>query len=87
MPLKLGKSENRLSNMVWFYENDSILTLHFSAITNTTDTFNKPKLCHKTLEGLNSVCGKLEPASSKSNEILKINVLQKFTVHALCRGL
>ena len=87
MPLKLGKSENRLSNKVWFYENDSILTLHFSAITNTTDTFNKNKLCHKILEGLNSVCGKLEPASSKSNEILKINVLQKFTVHALCQGL
>ena len=35
-----------------------------------------------TLEGLCSVCAKLEPASSKSNEILKINVLQKFTSHA-----
>ena len=27
--------------MLWFYENDSILTLHFSAFTKTTDTFNK----------------------------------------------
>ena len=36
-----------------------------------------------TLEGLSSVCAKLEPASSENNEILKINVLQKFTSHAL----
>ena len=36
-----------------------------------------------TLEGLNSVCAKLQPASSKNNEILEINVLQKLTSHAL----
>ena len=38
-----------------------------------------------TLEGLSSVCAKLEPASYKNNEILEINVdvLQKFTSHAL----
>ena len=36
-----------------------------------------------TLEELSSVCAKLEPASSKNNEILEINVLQKFTSHAL----
>ena len=36
-----------------------------------------------TLEGLSSVCAKLEPASSKTNEILEINVLQKYTSHAL----
>ena len=30
-----------------------------------------------TLEGLSSVCAKSEPASSKNNEILQINVLQK----------
>ena len=35
-----------------------------------------------TLEGLSSVCAKLEPASSKNNEILEINVLQNFTSHA-----
>ena len=35
------------------------------------------------LEGLSSVCAKLEPASSKNNEILEINVLQKFASHAL----
>ena len=35
-----------------------------------------------TLEGLSSVCAKLEPASSRNNEILEINVLQKFTPHS-----
>ena len=34
-------------------------------------------------EGLSSVCAKLEPSSSKDNEILEINVLQKFTSYAL----
>ena len=37
------------------------------------------------LEGLSSVCAELEPASSKDKEILEINVLQKFTSHALFR--
>ena len=32
-----------------------------------------------TLEGLSSVCAKLEATSSKNNEILEINVLKKFT--------
>ena len=36
-----------------------------------------------TLGGLSSVCAKLEQASSKNNEILEINVLRKFTSHAL----
>ena len=36
-----------------------------------------------TVEGLSSVCAKLEPASFKINEMLKINVLQKFTSHDL----
>ena len=49
----------------------------------TTDTLNKNKRCHMTLEGLSSVCAKLKPASSKNNEIPEINVLQKFTSHAL----
>ena len=36
-----------------------------------------------TLEGLSSICAKLEPTSSKNNKILEINALQKFTSHAL----
>ena len=36
-----------------------------------------------TLEGLSSVCAKLEPAGSKNNEILEINVPQKFTEYTL----
>ena len=63
-----------LSNMLWFYENDSILNATF---------FSKNKQCHRTLEELSSVCAKLKPAGSKNNEILEINVLQKFTLHAL----
>ena len=38
-----------------------------------------------TLEKLSSVYAKLEPPNSKYNEILELNVLQKFTVHALFR--
>ena len=34
-----------------------------------------------TFEELSSVCDKLEPSSSKNNEILEITVLQKFTSH------
>ena len=37
---------------------------------------DKNKRCHMTLEGLSSACAKLEPASSKNNEILGINVLK-----------
>ena len=37
-----------------------------------------------TTEGLSSFFAKLESASSKNNEILEINVLQKLTSHALC---
>ena len=36
-----------------------------------------------TLEGLSSVFAKLELAGFKNNEILEIDVLQKFTSHAL----
>ena len=69
--------------MLWFYENDSILNNTSLAFTTTTDTFNKSKQYHMTLEGLGSVCAKLEPTGPKNNEILEINVLQKFTSHAL----
>ena len=40
-----------------------------------------------TLEGLSNVCTKLEPASSKNNEILDINVPQKINLHVLCISL
>ena len=59
--------------MLWFYENDSILNATFSAFTKTTDTFNKNKRCHMTLEGLSSVSAELEPAGFKNNQILEIN--------------
>ena len=75
-----------LSNVLWFYWNDSILNATFSAFIKITDTFNKNERCHMTLEWLSSVCARSEPASSKNNEILEMNVLQKFTSHALfCR--
>ena len=60
-------------------------TLRFSAFTKTTDTINKNKQCHMTLGGLSSVCAKLEPPSFKNSEILKINVLQRFTSRALSK--
>ena len=53
---------------------------HFLALTSIPYKYNQ---CHTFLGGLSSVCAKLEPASSKNEEILKINVLQKFTSHAL----
>ena len=46
-------------------------------------THHKNRQFHMTLEGLSSVCAKLEPASSKNNELLEINVLLKYTPHAL----
>ena len=70
--------------MLWFYENDSILNATFSAFKKATESFNINKRCHMTLEGVSSVCAKLELAGSKNNEILEINVLQKFTSYALC---
>ena len=54
--------------------------LPFLALAGIYYKYNQ---CHTTLGGLSSVCAKLEPASSKSNEILEICVLQKFTPHAL----
>ena len=35
------------------------------------------------LGGLSGACAKLELASSKNNEMLEINALHKFTLHAL----
>ena len=95
--IKTRKSENwlflqnhfafTLSNLVKYvvvYKKTTLFwKLQFSAFTKTTDTFNKNKRWHITFEGMISVCAKLEPASFKNNEILQINVLQKFTSHAL----
>ena len=58
-------------------------TLHFLALTKTTDTFNKNKRCHMTLEGLSSVCAKLEPSISENNKILEISVLQIYIACSL----
>ena len=75
-----------LSNLVkcyGFMKTTLFWTLHFSAFTKTTDTINKNKRCHMTFEVLSSICAKLEPVSSKNNEMLEINILQKFTPRAL----
>ena len=53
---------------------------HFLALAGITYKYNQ---CHTTSGGLSSACAKLEPASSKHNELLEINVLQKFVPHAL----
>ena len=44
---------------------------------------HKYNQCQRTMGGLSSVCARLEPASSRNNEILEINALQKFTPHVL----
>ena len=46
--------------------------------------FENDSILNKALDGLSSVCAISEPASSKNNEILEINVLQKCTLHAIC---
>ena len=53
---------------------------HFLALSGIPYKYNQ---CHTTLEGLSSVCEKLQPASSNNNERLKINAQQKFTQYAL----
>ena len=68
-----------------FMKTTLLLIIHFLAITKTTDTFNKNKQCHMTLERLSSVCAKLEPAGSKNNEILKINNPEK--IYIACSSL
>ena len=53
---------------------------HLLALAGIPYKYNQ---CHTILEGLSSVCAKLEPASLKNNEILEVSVMQKFTSHAL----
>ena len=66
-----------------FMKTTLFLELHFLAFTKTTETIDKKKRCHLTLGGLSSISAKLQPVSSKNNEIIEINVLQKFTPHGL----
>ena len=73
--------------MLWFYESDSILNAIFFGVYKDNRDINKNKRCYVTLKGLSSICAKLELASSKNNEILAINVLQKFTSHVTCETL
>ena len=68
--------------MLWLHGNDSILRgaifWHLQAyLPNITNAIQL------NLGGLTSVYAKLEPASSKNNEIPEINVLQRFNPHAL----
>ena len=70
--------------MLWLNGNDSILRAAiFLALAGMPYKYTQ---CHTTLGELSSVRAKLEPASSKNNEILEINILQKFTPHALFLG-
>ena len=68
--------------MLWLHGNNSILRAAILALAGIPYKYNQ---CRTTLGGLSSVCAKLEPLSSKNNEIhnRQINVLQKFTPHAL----
>ena len=43
---------------------------HFLALAGIPYKYNQ---CHTTLGWLSSICAKLEPGSSKNNEILEIN--------------
>ena len=59
------------------------LSLSFGYLLLLAGIPYKYNRCHTTLGGLGSACAKLEPASLKNNEVLKTNVLQKFTLNAL----
>ena len=68
----------KVAFILWLHGNSSILRAAiFLALAGI------PYELPYKFGGLISVCDKLEPAISQSNEILKINVLQKFTPHAL----
>ena len=66
-----------------FFENDSILNGTFSVFTKIIDIFNKHIRRHMTLEGLSSVCAKLEPASFKNNENTRDKCPAKISPNAL----
>ena len=61
--------------MLWLCGNNLIKAAAFLALADIPTYKNNSG----TWEGPNSVCSKLKPARSKSNEILQINVLQKFS--------
>ena len=69
--------------MLWLHGNDSVLrTSIFLALGGIPYKYNQ---CHTTLGGLTSVC-EIRSGSSNNNEILDINVLQKFTLHVLSQS-
>ena len=53
---------------------------HFLALAGILYKYDQ---FYTPLGGLSSACAKLEPTSSKNNEMLEINVLQTFTRRAL----
>ena len=55
---------------------------HFLALAGILYKYDQ---FHTTLGGLSSVCAKVEPTSSKNNEILEINALQKGPVKLIKR--
>ena len=62
--------------MLWLHGNDSTMRATiFLALAGMLYKYNQ---CHIILEMLSSACAKLEPASSKNNETLEINIQQKF---------
>ena len=68
------------SLMLWLYGNDFINRATLSGSCRHT---SKNNWRGRAWGRLISVCTKLEPARSESNEILEINVLQKFGRHVL----
>ena len=63
--------------MLRFFGNNSILKAAFFGICkDSIDTPSKNKQCHLNFRELSSFWAKLDPAGSKNNEILEINVLQ-----------
>ena len=78
-----GRIQSKNRHLMIEIASECDLKLNFSAFTKTTDTFNKNKRFHMILEGLSSVCAKLEQATSTNNGILETNVLQKAPVELI----
>ena len=75
--LEINVLQNYTSHALFWY----ITLVHYKTLI--LRKLNKNKQCHMILEGLSNVCAKLDPASSKDNVTLEINVLQNYTSHAL----
>ena len=77
----LLKPADKTALMLWLHGKDSIpKAAIFLVLSGIPYKYNK---CHTTLGGLSHVCVKLASASCKNNEILEVNILQKFTPYAL----